>query len=323
MNQQRILAGALRTPLIPLDLDSASTQIFLKLENLQPTGSFKVRGAGNALALANPNDIAGGVWTASAGNMAQAVAWYAKKLHLNCTVIVPEDAPTIKLKAISRLAANIISIPFTSYQALQRSQDAHSWIAHNLPDGFSFLENAYFIHPFNNPAVMAGNGAVGLEILEDIPDVNVILVPYGGGGLSCGIAAALRAHSNFDHVQVIACEVDTAAPLSASLAAGHPVDVPYTPTFISGIGAPFVFDSMWPLASQLLSQSIVVSIAQVSEAIRIMLERCHIISEGAGAVSLAAALSGSAGNGKIACVISGGNLEPTTLTQILEGYVPD
>jgi threonine dehydratase len=287
-------------------LRSGTPEIYLKFENLQPTGSFKVRGAGNALLSAEPSKLKNGVWTASAGNMGQALAWYAGKLGVACTVIVPDDAPEVKVKAIERLGAQIVKVPFAEYQFIQR-EGGHPGM------------RGLFIHPFADEAVMAGNGTIGLEILEDLPDVDSILVPYGGGGLSCGIAAAIRASR--PGVRVEAAEVATAAPLTGSLAAGEPVEVPYQSSFVSGMGAPFVFPQMWPLASQLLDGSRMVEPAQVADAICLLAERHHIIAEGAGAVALSAALAEPKGK-KVVCVVSGGNIAPGHLTKILQGELP-
>jgi threonine dehydratase len=238
--------------------------------------------------------------------MGQALAWYARELGIACTVVVPDDAPEVKVGAIERLGANIVKVPFAEYQAIQR-EGAYSEMKGQL------------IHPFAEEAVMAGNGTIGLEILEDLPDVDLVLVPYGGGGLSCGIAAAIRASR--PGVRIEAVEVATAAPLTGSLAAGKPVDVPYQSSFVSGMGAPFVFPQMWSLASQLLDGSRVVDLVQVAEAIRLLAERHHIVVEGAGAVALAAALAGPAGK-KVVCVVSGGNIVSTHLTKILQGELP-
>jgi threonine dehydratase len=304
---QRISSTAIRTPLIRLNLDDIPAEIYLKLENLQPVGSFKMRGAGNAVLSMDHHQLVQGVWTASAGNMALAVAWYAHRFHIPCTVIVPEDAPAAKLAAIQRLNARIVKVPFVDYQVIQRE--------HGYPGMGGLL-----IHPFGDDAVMAGNGTIGLEILEDLPDVDAVIVPYGGGGLSCGIASAIKAAC--PQVRVYAAEVATATPLASSLSAGRPVEVPYNPSFISGMGAPFVFPEMWPLASRLLDGSLVVEIANVASAIRLMAEHHHIIAEGAGAVALAAALAGKTGRGKIVCIVSGGNLDPEILIKILQGDLP-
>lgn len=305
---QRRLAGvALRTPLVRLNVEDAPAEIWLKLENLQPVGSFKMRGAGNAMLAAERPELQGGVWTASAGNMALGVAWHARCLGVPCTVIVPDDAPAVKLAAIRRSGARIIPVPFAEYQGIQRTRRA---------EGVQGL----LIHPFADPLVMAGNGTIALEILEDLPGVEAVVAPYGGGGLSCGIAAALRALR--PDVRVYGAEVETGAPLAASLAAGCPVETRYRPSFVSGIGAPFVFPQMWPLASQLLDGSLVATLAEVAGAIKLMAERNHIVAEGAAAAPVAAALAGRAGRGKVVCVVSGGNIDTERLLMALQGQVP-
>jgi len=313
--RERLAGTILRAPLIRFDNRSSDfsrfgatevattvkTEIYLKLENLQPTGSFKVRGAGNALLAANPDQLKDGVWTASAGNMGQALAWYAKKRNVPCTVLVPDDAPEVKVQAIQRLGAEVVKVPFAEYQSVQK-EGSHSAM------------KGLLIHPFADEAVMAGNGTIGLEILEDLPDADLILVPYGGGGLSCGIAAAVK-------TRVEAVELETATPFTSSLSAGKMVEVPYQASFVSGMGAPFVFPQMWTLASQLLDGSRVVKLTQVAEAIRLLAERHHIIVEGAGAVALAAALQITEKK-KIVCVVSGGNINATHLNKILQGELP-
>ncbi|MEW5867815.1 MAG: pyridoxal-phosphate dependent enzyme [Chloroflexota bacterium] len=316
--RQRLQGQVLRTPLVRLNLAEAPAQIYLKLENLQPVGSFKLRGAGNALAVAQASQLAEGVWTASAGNMALGLAWFARQGGVPCTVLAPEDAPAAKLEGVARLGARIVKTSFEEYQRIQRFGDPQR----QQELGLSGL----LVHPFNDPAVMAGNGCIALEILEDLPEVDAILVPYGGGGLSCGIASAVRALR--PGVKVFASEAANAAPLAACLAAGRLVTVPYQASFISGMGAPFVFESMWPRASQLLNGSLVVSLQEVADALRLLAVRNHVIAEGAGAVALAAALTlkngplaGLAG-GKIACIVSGGNIDAHLLTEILQDRLP-
>jgi len=303
----RLAGTVMRTPLVRLNVDDTPAQIFLKLENLQPIGSFKLRGAGNAMRLANRRQLDEGVWTVSAGNMAQGVAWYALELGVRCTVVVPETAPNAKLAAIERLGARIMKVSFTDWLEAFRSRRL---------EGLKGL----FIHAFSDAAVMAGNGTIGLEIVEDLPDVDAVIVPFGGGGLSCGIASALRALK--PGVKVYACEVDTAAPLAPSLAAGRPVEVGYTPTFVDGIGTPSLFPEMWELARQLLSGSLVVSLEEIATAIRLLAQRNQIIAEGAGAAPVAAALARKARGGNVVCVVSGGNIDLGKLSRILEGEVP-
>lgn len=300
----------LHTPLIRLNVANTPAEIHLKLENLQPVGSFKLRGAINALAAQDPATLAGGVWTASAGNMGYALAWICQRKSIPCAVVVPQDAPAAKLHAIAAQGAQIHPVPFQTYQAIQTRRSPIS------PQLQKQLSGMTLIHPFADEQVMAGNGVIGLEILEDMPEVEVVLAPYGGGGLSCGIASAIKALR--PQARVYACEVDTAAPLAPSLAAGQPVEVSYHASFVSGIGAPFVFPEMWPRVNRLLTGSLVVSLAQVAEAIRILASANHVVAEGAGAVSVAAALAGLAEQGKVVCVVSGGNINLPMLGQILQ-----
>lgn len=302
----RIAGLAVRTPLLRLHVD-APCELWLKLENLQPIGSFKIRGAANAMALADPEALRQGVWTASAGNMAQGVAWCARLRGIPCTVVVPEHAPTAKTDAIERLGARVVRRPHEEWWRIL--------VEHGAP-GFEGV----FVHPVSDPAVIAGNGTAGLEILEDLPDVDAVVVPYGGGGLTCGIASALRARA--PGVPVVAAEVATAAPLAAALAAGRPVPFDYQATFVDGIGGRSVLDAMWPLASSLVQRSIVVSLDAVVDALRLLLARGRVLAEGAGAAAVAAARSGQAGTGKVVCVISGGNIDLSKVATIIGGGVP-
>jgi len=291
---------------VRLDVD-APCEIFLKLECLQPIGSFKLRGAGNAMALAPRESLARGVYTASAGNMAQGVAWNARRLGIPCTVVVPDHAPEAKLSAVERLGGKIVKVPMERWWQVL--------VEHHYPG----LEGL-FVHPVSDPAVIAGNGTIGLEILEDLPGVDAVLVPWGGGGLSCGIASALRALA--PAAKVFGCEAQTAAPLGASLAAGRPVAVDYTASFVDGIGARGLLPEMWPLAKALIAGSLVSSLDEIAAALRLLVARAHVVAEGAGATSVAAALSGRAGGGKIVCVVSGGNIDAAVLAAILRGETP-
>ena len=288
-----------------LNVDEHS--IFLKLENLQPIGSFKVRGAGNAIAALDQSQLADGVYTVSAGNMAQGLAFAARRLEVPCSVVVPEHAPRIKLDAIERLGAVIVKVPFDEWWQVI--------ITHHF-DGLS----GRLVHPVSDAKVIAGNGTIGLEILEDLPDVDAIVIPFGGGGLSSGIASAVRALK--PDTRIYAAEVETAHPLAAALAAGEPREVDYTPSFVDGIGGKTVLAEMWPLVRSLIDESLVVSLEQIAEAIRLLAERNRVIAEGAGAAPVAAALAGKAGPGKIACVVSGGNIDPAKLAAILKGKRP-
>ncbi len=305
--RKRLEGIVTRTPLIRLD-DGGIGELYLKLENLQPIRSFKIRGSANAMAMLDASELQAGVYTASAGNMAQGVAWNSRRLGIPCTAVVPDGAPHTKLDAIRRLGAETIALPYDEWWNVVATHR------------YERLEPAHFIHPVSDAAVMAGNGTVGLEILEDLPDVNVVLVPFGGGGLSCGIATAVR--SLRPEVRVYGCEVETATPLAAALAAGGPVPSARTATFVDGIGGPAVLPEMWPLASRLLAGSLVVSLAEVAAAIRHLVERTAIVAEGAAGAAVAAGLKRLAGPGRYVAVVSGGNIDPEVLSTILAGRMP-
>jgi threonine dehydratase len=305
--RERIAGVALRTPLLPLDLPEAPARIHLKLECLQPIGSFKLRGATNALRLADPRALEAGVYTASAGNMAQGLAWGARGLGIPCTAIVPDNAPQTKLLAIERLGARVVKVPFATWW---RVIEEHRY------EGMEGL----FIHPVADPAVIAGNGTIGLEILEELPDTEAILVPYGGGGLLSGIAIAAIAVK--PGIRVYACEVETAAPLTASLREGSPQTIEYRASFVDGIGGRSVLPEMWPMVRGLVEGTIVVTLEETARAIRLMMERVRVVAEGAGGASVAAALRGEAEGSKVVCVVSGGNIDSAKLATILNGGIP-
>jgi threonine dehydratase len=316
--RERIAGIAIRTPLIRLAPRAGEREIWLKLEILQPIGSFKIRGAASALGLVPRDTLARGVYTASAGNMAQGVAWCAREAGVPCTVVVPETAPRAKLDAIERLGARLVPEPYERWWRV---------LVERRYDGL----DGHFVHPVSDPAVIAGNATIGLEILEDLAGVASVLVPYGGGGLSSGIAAALRAAGST--APTFGCEVETAAPLAASLAAQAPRAIEHRASFVDGIGGRAVLDEMWPLASSLLAGACVVTLEEICEAIRTLVSRVRVVAEGAGAASLAAALAGREARavrgarvplpaGPIVCVISGGNIDPAKLATVLEGRVP-
>lgn len=300
--QTTIAGAAIRTPLVQLNAPDIPAEIYLKLENLQPIGSFKIRGAANAMAHISPEALAKGVLTASAGNMAQGVAWQARKLNIPSTIIAPETAPQTKIEAIKRLGGRPIQVPF------------ETWWQTFVDRAYPGIE-ATFVHAFDDPRVMAGNGTIGLEILEDLPDVDAIVIPWGGGGLACGIAAAVRALK--PNCRLYAAEVETGAPLAASLAAGEPQVVDFRPSFVDGIASKTVFPQMLQRAQTLLDGSLVVNLEQVAAALRLLAERNRIIAEGAGACPVACALSGQAGAGKIVCIVSGGNIDLSKLCDLL------
>ena len=301
-SREHVARSANRTPLVRLNVADAPAEIYLKLENLQPIGSFKIRGAANAIQRMSAGELKKGVLTASAGNMAQGVAWQARELNIPCTVIAPDTAPQTKITAIERLGGRVIKAPFEEWWRV-------------------FQERAYpgidaaFVHAFDDIDVMAGNGTIGLEIVEDLPDVDAVVVPWGGGGLACGIAAAIRELK--PSVKIYAAEAATAAPLAASLAAGSPQTVDYQPSFVDGIGAKSVFPQMLERAQSLLDGSLVAELNAIADALRLLAERNRVIAEGAGATPVACALSGQAGTGKIVCVVSGGNIDFEKLCGIL------
>jgi len=303
----RIGRDVLRTPLVRLGVDGPA-EIYLKLENLQPIGSFKLRGATNAMAQATSEQLARGVFTASAGNMAQGVAWCARARGIDCGVIVPDTAPEAKLAAITRLGAAIHKVPFAEWWNVL--------VTRHHPR----FEGRLFVHPVSDRAVMAGNGTIGLEIAEALPEPDAVIIPYGGGGLSAGIASALRALS--PKTRIYAAEPETAAPLAASLAAGSPQEVAYTPSFVDGCGSKSLLAEMWPIVRGLLDGSFAMSLDAIADAVRLLVERNRIVAEGAGATPVAAALAGRAGTGRIVCVVSGGNIDRAKLARILNGELP-
>jgi threonine dehydratase len=300
--RKHVYEAALRTPLVRLNYDGP-TQIYLKLECLQPIGSFKIRGAYNAVRLLPDEQRRRGVWTVSAGNAAQGVALAARKAGVPCKVLVMDTAPAAKLDAVHRLGAEIVKASF--------DQCWNALAARTHPG----MEGA-FVHPFEDDEFIAGNASVGLEILEDLPDVDCIVAAFGGGGLSCGIAAAMKERGR--EVKVFAAEPETAAPLALSLKVGSAHNFPdWKPSWVDGCGGKSVFPRMWSLARHLLAGSIVCSLADIQKALRIVAERNHVICEGAGACAVAAGLSGKCGSGKIVTVVSGGNIDLAKFSELV------
>jgi threonine dehydratase len=306
---RRNIAGiAIRTPLVRLNTDGirnaggTEPEIYLKLESLQPIGSFKIRGAANAMAHTPDDQIARGVLTASAGNMAQGVAYCARQRGVPATVISPETAPETKMKAVERLGGRIIKVPFDQW-----------W--KTFEDRAFPGVDATFIHAFDDANVMAGNGTIALELFEDLAEIDAIVVPWGGGGLACGIAQVMKALK--PSVRVFAAEVETGAPLSASMAAGKPVVVEHRASFVDGIASKTVFPSMLKLAKKLIDGSIVVKLDEIAAVIKFVAERNRVIAEGAAACAVAAALSGKAGSGKVVAIVSGGNIDMKKLAEFV------
>ncbi len=287
-----------------LHAPESPAEIWLKLECLQPIGSFKIRGAANAIRKAPSAAIAGGVLTTSAGNMAQGVAWIAREEGVPATVVAPDHAPQTKLDAIARLGGTVITVPFERW-----------W--QTMEEGAYPGVDGYFVHPVLDDAVMAGNGTIGLELAEDLGAIDTVLVPWGGGGLTTGIASALAALS--PGTRILACEPETGAPFAASFSAGEPTAVDYTPSFVDGAGGRALLPAMWERARPLVSGAVTLSLEETASAVRLLADRASVVAEGAGALSVAAAVSGRAGSGRIVCIVSGGNIDATRLAALLEG----
>jgi threonine dehydratase len=309
--RERIDGDACRTPLVKYDGDAGDVEIYLKLENLQPIGSFKLRGALNRIHAIPRSVLSEGVYTASAGNMAQGVAYAARLFGVPATVVVPDTAPAAKLDAIARLGASVVR---TSYDEWWSTMQNH---------GRGGMRGV-FVHPFADAEVMAGSGTIALEIFEALEDVDAILVPWGGGGLTCGIAAGARAMR--PATGVYACEVDGAAPLTASLAAGKPVTIENRRTFVDGIGGRGVFPEMWPLAQEFVAGALTVPVADVASAVRLIAQRARVVAEGAGGVALGAAITRlktlTPRPRRVVCIVSGGNIDAAALGTILAGSIP-
>jgi threonine dehydratase len=301
--RERIAGAAVRTPLLRLQVE-APAEIYLKCENLQPVNSFKIRGATNAVLLASAQERAKGLVTASAGNMAQGVAWAARELGVPATIAVPEHAPQAKLAAIERLGGRVLKMPY---------DDWWNVIVTSRVDGVEGL----FVHPVQDPGVMAGNGTIGLEVLDDLPDPDAVVIPYGGGGLTVGIASAVKALR--PDTKIFTAEPATGAALAAAFAAGQPTTVDYQPSFVDGSGSRRVLDTMWPLVTPLVDEALSIPVAEVAAAVRLLAERARVVAEGAGALALAAALSGRAGTGKVVAIVSGGNINLSTLAETFTG----
>ena len=294
-----VYEAAVRTPLVrlefPFQRESAAPEIYLKLEALQPIGSFKIRGAWNAVRALPRRTLEGGVWTVSAGNAAQGVAFAARLAGARCSVMVMDTAPQTKIASIERLGATIVR---ATYDEAWKTVESHR----------SERMQGTFVHPFDDDRFIAGNGTAGLEILEDLPDVDAVIAPLGGGGLLAGIGAVMRARK--PAVKIFAAEPETAAPLHTSLQRGQPSYFEsWTASFVDGAGGKSVLPSMWPLLKELVDASVVVSLEDVTAAMKRTAERVHVIAEGAAACAVAAALSGRVGRGKVVAVVSGGNID--------------
>jgi threonine dehydratase len=294
--RERLGDAVLRTPLVRFD-----ERIWLKLECLQPIGSFKLRGALSAIRAAAPAELAGGVVTASAGNMGQGVAWAARELGLRATSVAPEAARRAKLVAFERLGGEIVSVPY------------EAWWQTMVDRRYEGLDGL-FVHPVEDEAVMAGNGTIGLEVCEDLDSFDTVIVPWGGGGLTTGIASAVKALR--PDVRVVTAEPETGAPLAAALAAGGPAEIDFQKSFVDGAGGPALLPSMWDRARGLVDEAVAVPLDEVAEAIRLLASRTRVVAEGAGALALAAARQRE---GTTVCIVSGGNIDAAVLARILAG----
>jgi len=296
--RERLGDDVLRTPLVPF---APEPRILLKLECLQPIGCFKLRGALSAIRAASAAELADGVVTASAGNMAQGVAWAARELGIPARAIAPADAPRAKLDRVEALGAEVVPVPHAEWwQAM---------VDHGR-DGVS----GFFIHPVDDEAVMAGNGTIGLEIAEDAPEFDSVLIPWGGGGLTMGVASALKALR--PDVRVVAVEPDTGAPLTAALAHGEPREVEFRPSWVDGAGGSALLPGMWERARDVVDEAVAVSLEETAAAVRLLATRAHVVAEGAGALALAAALKRE---DRCVCIVSGGNIDAAVLARLLAG----
>jgi len=300
--RKHVYEAAIRTPMVRLNYDGPA-EIYLKLECLQPIGSFKIRGAYNAVRLLPEEQRQRGVWTVSAGNAAQGVALAAKKAGVPCKVLVMDTAPMAKLDAVRRLGGEIVQATYDQ-----------CWKA--LSDRAHPAMTGTFVHPFEDDAFIAGNASCGLEILEDLPDVDAVVAGFGGGGLSTGIASALKEQGS--KAKIFAAEPETAAPLAYSLDKGAAEYFPnWKASYVDGCGGKSVFPRMWDIAHHLLAGSIIVTLEEIRQAMKIVAVRNHVIAEGAGACAVAAGLTGKCGSGKVVCVVSGGNIDLAVFSKLV------
>jgi threonine dehydratase len=302
--RQRIAGTILRTPLVKLELGSGYPDIRLKLENLQPINAYKLRGAANAVAMLSDAERGRGVWTISAGNAGQGVAYAARQAGVPCTVVAIETAPAAKIERMRALGAKLVLVPYeVAWRALDDRQ-------------YPGVEGT-FVHPFDDHDFIAGHGVMGLEILEDAPDTAAVIAAIGGGGLVTGVGSAMKAMN--PNIRVWGVEPETAAPTARSFALGSAqVFAGWQASFVDGAGGQSVFPRMWERMKPVVDGCIVVSLEQTRQAMRLLAEKARVIAEGAGALSLAAALTGEAGPGPIVAIVSGGNIDLKKFCQLLE-----
>ena len=303
--RERIAGTVLRTPLVKLDLGSGAAEIYLKLENLQPTNAYKIRGAANAVARLSEEERARGVWTVSAGNAGQGVAYAARAFGVSCTVVAIETAPQTKLDRMRALAATIVPVSYDT-----------AWLACE-DHAFEGMDGT-FVHPFDNHDFIAGHGTMGMEILEDLPEVHTVIAAIGGGGLITGVGSAIK--SLRPEVAILGAEPETAAPYAYSLAHGEPQRFPdWQASFVDGAGGKSVTERMWQRMQPVVDGAITVTLNETRQAMRLIAEKARAIAEGAGALSLAAALTGKAGEGPIVCIVSGGNIDLAKFAELVSG----
>lgn len=301
--RRNVVDTVLRTPLVKLDLSDDAPDIWLKLENLQPTNAYKIRGAANAVAKLSEEERARGVWTISAGNAGQGVAYAARAAGVSCSVVAIETAPQTKLDRMKALGATIVPV---SYELAWQAAEAHA---------FEGLDGT-FIHPFDNHDFIAGHGTMGLEIVEQLPEVRTVIAAIGGGGLITGVGSAVKALR--PEAKVIGAEPETAAPYTYSLEQGVPSRFPdWTASFVDGAGGKSVTERMWQRMQPIVDGTITVTLDQTSSAMRLIAEKTRTIAEGAGALSLAAALTGQVDEGPIVCIVSGGNIDLAKFAELI------
>jgi threonine dehydratase len=305
--RENIRNVAVRTPLLKLHAEIPGINLFLKLENLQPWGSFKIRPAANVLKTMDSKLLEHGVLTASAGNFGQGIAYAAREIGVPVTVVVPEGSAETKARAMAELGAKVIRRPFDEWWTVLTTRSCAG-------------ETGVFIHPVAEQAVLAGNATIGAEILEELPECDAVAVPFGGGGLICGIGSVMRRLR--PAVRMIVVESQAARPVAAALQNGRPVKVAHIKSFVDGMGSTNVLEEMWPLVRTIADHAACVSFAQIADAIRLLAGRHHVIAEAAGAASVAAAMDGQAGKGNIVCIVSGGNIDAAKLGPILNGQNP-
>ena len=288
----RIAPYVLKTPTLSGEA-LAGPGVWLKAENLQRTGSFKVRGAVNAVLQLTDEQRRRGVITLSAGNHGQALAYAAQAFQIPCVVVIREDAQLTKLQAIRRYGAEIVLVPLVEWQQRLEVEQQR--------------RNLHLVHPFDDPAVAAGQGTVGLEILDAVPDLRTLVVPVGGGGLIAGMAVAIKTQR--PKLRIIGVEPEGAPVVSESLAAGQPVAPSRLDSIADGLGAPYTRPFNLGLVQRYVDQMRTVSDAAIIEAVKAIAQQAKLVVEPAGAAAVAALLADAEIERPVAAVLSGGNVD--------------